>query len=76
MSSLDFALKDLYRKRHSNYPFLLIIIIIVALTEFFIYFTSSIGINIFIQPSFVNKYYFCIQKHVSPIRHFYGDGYG
>ena len=58
MSSLDFALKDLFRKRHSNYPFLIIIIIIVALTEFFIYFTSSLGINIFIQPSFVNKYYF------------------
>jgi len=58
MSSLDFALKDLYRKRHSNYPFLIIIVLTVALTEFLIYFTSSMGINTFIQPSFVNKYYF------------------
>lgn len=58
MSSFDFALKDLYRKRQSNYPFLIIIILIVAFTEFFIYFTSSIGLNIFIQPSFLNIYYF------------------
>ncbi len=58
MTSFDFALKDLYRKRHSNYPFLLIIILIVAFTEFLIYFTSSFGINIFIQTSFVNKYFF------------------
>ncbi|MFX1379035.1 MAG: FtsX-like permease family protein [Promethearchaeota archaeon] len=58
MSSFDFALKDLYRKRHSNYPFLIIIILVVAFTEFLIYFTSSIGLNLFIQPSFLNTYYF------------------
>ncbi|MFW9901543.1 MAG: ABC transporter permease [Candidatus Thorarchaeota archaeon] len=58
MSALDFALKDLYRKRQSNYPFLLIITIIIALTEFLIYFTSSLGLNIFVQSSFVNRFYF------------------
>ncbi|MFX0000280.1 MAG: FtsX-like permease family protein [Candidatus Hodarchaeota archaeon] len=58
MTSLDFAFKDLYRKRHSNLPFLLIIIIIIALTEFLIYFTSSIGLNIFIPTTFINKFYF------------------
>ncbi len=58
MTSLDFALKDLYRKRDSNYPLLLIITIIVAITEFLIYFTSSLGLNIFIQPTFANIYYF------------------
>ncbi len=58
MSSLDFALKDLYRKKKSNYPFLVIIILIVTITEFLIYFTSSLGLNIFIQPSFLNMYYF------------------
>jgi len=58
MASLDFALKDLYRKRQTNYPFLLIISIIIALTEFLIYFTSSLGLNIFIQTTFVNNYYF------------------
>ncbi len=58
MSAFDFALKDLYRKRQSNYPFLLIIIIIIALTEFLIYFTSSLGLNIFIQTAFVNRFYF------------------
>ncbi|MFX1569474.1 MAG: FtsX-like permease family protein [Promethearchaeota archaeon] len=58
MSALDFALKDLYRKRQSNYPFLLIITIIIALTEFLIYFTSSIGLNIFYQTAFMNRFYF------------------
>ncbi|MFX0022656.1 MAG: FtsX-like permease family protein [Candidatus Hermodarchaeota archaeon] len=58
MSSLDFALKDLYRKKKSNYPFLIIIILTVTVTEFLIYFSSSLGLNIFIQPSFLNAYYF------------------
>lgn len=58
MSSLDFALKDFYRKRHSNYPLLLIIILIIAVTEFLIYFTSSLGLNMAIQPTFTNIYYF------------------
>ncbi|MFW9826567.1 MAG: FtsX-like permease family protein [Candidatus Thorarchaeota archaeon] len=58
MSSIDFALKDLYRKRQSNYPFLIVIILVIAFTEFYIYFTSALGLNIFIQPSFENIYYF------------------
>ena len=58
MSSFDFALKDFYRKRHSNYPFLLIITIIIAFTEFLIYFTSSLGINILTQATYTNKFYF------------------
>ncbi len=58
MSSFDFALKDFYRKRHSNFPFLLIIIIIIAFTEFLIYFTSSLGINILTQTTYTNIYYF------------------
>jgi len=58
MSSFDFALKDFYRKRHSNYPFLLIITIIIAFTEFLIYFTSSLGINILTQATYSNKFYF------------------
>ncbi|NVM37301.1 MAG: FtsX-like permease family protein [Candidatus Lokiarchaeota archaeon] len=58
MPSFDFALKDFYRKRHSNYPFLIIIIIIIAFTEFLIYFTSSLGINILTQATYQNKFYF------------------
>ncbi|MFX0006392.1 MAG: FtsX-like permease family protein [Promethearchaeota archaeon] len=58
MSSFDFALKDLYRKKKANYPFLIIIILTVTITEFLIYFTSSLGLNIFIQSSFLNTYYF------------------
>ncbi|UCD01501.1 MAG: FtsX-like permease family protein [Promethearchaeota archaeon] len=58
MSSFDFALKDFFRKRRSNFPYLLIIILVVAVAEFLIYFSSSLGLNIFIQPTFTNKYYF------------------
>ncbi|MFW9988953.1 MAG: FtsX-like permease family protein [Candidatus Odinarchaeota archaeon] len=58
MSSFDFALKDFYRKRHSNYPFLIIIIIIVAFSEFLIYFTSSLGLNILTHASYPNEFYF------------------
>jgi ABC-type antimicrobial peptide transport system permease subunit len=58
MSSFDFALKDLYRKRRSNYPFIMVITLVVAFTEFFIYLTISLGLNIFLQPSFENIYYF------------------
>ena len=58
MSILDFALKDFYRKKSQTYPYLSAIIIVIAITEFLIYFTSSLGLNIFIQPSFNNEYYF------------------
>ena len=58
MSSLDFALKDFYRKKHQTYPYLLVIILVVAITEFLIYFTSSLGLNLFIKPQFSNSFYF------------------
>ena len=58
MSSLDFALKDFYRNRQSNYPYLFIITSIIAVTEFLIYFTTTLGLNIFIQVDFNNIYYF------------------
>lgn len=58
MSSFDFALKDFYRKRHSNYPFLILIIVIIAFSEFLIYFTSSLGINILTHASYPNEFYF------------------
>ncbi|UCC18293.1 MAG: ABC transporter permease, partial [Promethearchaeota archaeon] len=57
MSSLDFALKDLFRKWNSNFPFLLIIILTIAFTEFLIYFTSSLGLNVFVQTSYINNYF-------------------
>ena len=58
MSSLDFALKDFYRKKNQTYPYLLVITFVIAITEFLIYFTSSFGLNYFIQPLFSNTYYF------------------
>lgn len=58
MSSFDFALKDFYRKKKQTYPYLVAIILVIAITEFLIYFTSSLGLSIFTQPSFSNQYYF------------------
>jgi len=58
MSSLDFALKDFYRKKNQTIPYLLVITFVIAITEFLIYFTSSFGLNSFIQPLFSNTYYF------------------
>ena len=58
MSSLDFALKDIYRKKETTIPYLIIIILITAFTEFFIYFTSYFGLNMIIPSKFENKYFF------------------
>ncbi|MHA1932286.1 MAG: FtsX-like permease family protein [Promethearchaeota archaeon] len=58
MSSFDFALKDFFRKKPQTYPYLMVITFVIAITEFLIYFTSSLGLNIFIQPLFSNEYFF------------------
>ncbi len=46
MSRLDFVLKDFYRKKDQTYPYLIVITLIIALTVFFIYFTSSLGLSL------------------------------
>jgi len=62
--SLDFALKDFYRKRKSNFPYVLTIALVIALAEFLIYFSISLGVNlivqnnIFYQEDIDNEYYF------------------
>jgi ABC-type antimicrobial peptide transport system permease subunit len=58
MSSLDFALKDFYRKKNQTIPYLIVITLVIAVTEFLIYFTSSLGLNVFIQSDFSNDFYF------------------
>ena len=58
MSSLDFALKDIYRKKDTTIPYLLIIVLVIAFTEFLIYFTTSFGLNMVISTSFKNTYFF------------------
>lgn len=61
---LDFALKDFYRKRKSNFPYVLTIALVIALAEFLIYFSISLGVNlivqnnIFYQEDIDNEYYF------------------
>ncbi len=62
--SLDFALKDFYRKKSQTYPYVLIITLVVGLSEFFIYFSTSLGLNLIVQnsifapESYDNEYYF------------------
>jgi len=58
VSSIDFALKDIYRKKDTTIPYLLIIVLVIALTEFLIYFTSSFGLNMVISTSLKNTYFF------------------
>jgi ABC-type antimicrobial peptide transport system permease subunit len=58
MSSFDFAVKDFYRKRNQTIPYLVIIILVISITEFLFYFTSSLGLNVFIKPKFSNELYF------------------
>ena len=62
--SLDFALKDFYRKKSQTYLYVLIIALVIGLAIFMIYFSTSIGLNLFIQylaegkESTDNEYYF------------------
>jgi len=62
--SLDFALKDFYRRRKSNFPYVFTIALVIALAEFLIYFSISLGVNlivqnnIFYQEDIDNEYYF------------------
>ena len=58
MSSLDFALKDIYRKKDTTIPYLLIIVLVIAFTEFLIYFTSSFGLNMVISTNLKNTQFF------------------
>jgi len=58
VTSLDFVLKDIYRKKDTTIPYLLIIVLVIALTEFLIYFTSSFGLNMVISTSLKNTYFF------------------
>ncbi|TFG29663.1 MAG: FtsX-like permease family protein [Promethearchaeota archaeon] len=62
--SLDFAIKDFYRKKKSNYPYLLTIALVIGMAEFLIYFSLSLGINLIAgynfsnQEDIDNEYYF------------------
>lgn len=62
--SLDFALKDFVRNKKQTYPLLFAIILIIAITEFIIYFSNSLGLNLIFrneylrQSTFSNKYFF------------------
>ena len=62
--SLDFALKDFYRKKSQTYPYVFTIALVIAFAEFIIYFTNSLGLNFFLENEISgekvvdNEYYF------------------
>ena len=49
--SLDFALKDFYRKKEQTYPYLFTIILVVALSIFSVYLTISINLGTMSQKT-------------------------
>ncbi len=62
--SLDFALKDFYRNKTQTFPYLITIVLVIAVAEFFIYFSNSIGLSLFLKNSifapagYNNEYFF------------------
>ncbi|MFX0009380.1 MAG: FtsX-like permease family protein [Candidatus Hermodarchaeota archaeon] len=55
--SIDFALKDIYRKKETSYPFIFTISLTIALVVFLIHLTSSLGLSTFIKQNFTNSYF-------------------
>ena len=62
--SLNFALKDFYRKKNQTYPYVTIITLIIGLSEFMIYFSTLLGFNMVLQlnslspKNYDSEYYF------------------
>jgi len=55
--SIDFAIKDIIRKKNQTYPYILTIALVIALAEFLIYFTTSLGLNLILQDKTDNQYF-------------------
>jgi len=47
--SIDFAIKDIVRKKSQTYPYILTIALVIAFAEFLIYFTTSLGLNLILR---------------------------
>ena len=56
--NLNFALKDIYRKRNQTYPYILMTTLAIAFAVFMISFTTSHGFNALIQNSMVSSVFF------------------
>ncbi|MFX1275463.1 MAG: FtsX-like permease family protein [Promethearchaeota archaeon] len=56
--NITFALKDFYRGRKSNFPYLLIITLIIAFSIFLIYFTHNTGLDSLVQGTSQNTLFF------------------
>ena len=55
--SIHFAIKDIIRKKNQTFPYILTIALIIALAEFLIHFTISLGLNLIFREK-KNEYYF------------------
>ena len=55
--SLDFAIKDFYRKREVSIPFVVVITLIISFAIFIANLFTSVGLNTFIAYNYTNKYY-------------------
>ncbi|MGV9205189.1 MAG: FtsX-like permease family protein [Promethearchaeia archaeon] len=51
--SLDFALKDFFRNKKQTYPLLLAITLIIAISQFIIYFSNSLGFNLIFKNEYL-----------------------
>ncbi|MBN1215386.1 MAG: ABC transporter permease [Candidatus Lokiarchaeota archaeon] len=58
--SLDFAIKDFYRKKKQTYPYLFTIALMIALATFLIHFSISFNLNSFTDKTgdYLNSYFF------------------
>jgi ABC-type antimicrobial peptide transport system permease subunit len=56
--NLNFALKDIYRKRDQTYPYILMITIVIAFAVFMIAFTGSHGFDAIIQGNWGSGLFF------------------
>jgi len=56
--NLNFALKDIYRKRNQTYPYILMIALVIAFAIFMLYFTSSHGFESIIQGNLGSGLFF------------------
>ncbi|MFX1394778.1 MAG: FtsX-like permease family protein, partial [Promethearchaeota archaeon] len=53
--SLDFIIKDSIRNKSQTYPYIFTIALVIALSIFMIYFSSSLGLNLIIQSYTSNE---------------------
>ena len=54
--SLDFAIKDFFRKKDQTFPYMFTIVLAISFSVFFVYLTSSLGLSFIVEEG--NEYFF------------------